>query len=209
MQEVVALNQLVGELGERHAVALAVEALLDRVLGHHVVDGDALADVTDEIEERELLHPVVVVDHLCGIRGVRLEIEQFGQLAFDRILIVAEGLLVEQVALLRLARGVADHARGTADERQRTVAAHLEMLEDHHTYQMADMQRVGRGVDAQISRRHLFFELFLCAGHDRVDRAAPFEFFDEILCCHYCVTLFYFQFWGPEPVFIPLTFRRP
>ena len=67
------------------------------------------------------------------------------------------------------------------------MAAHLEVLEDHHAHQVADMQRVGRGVDAQVSRRLFFFELFLCSGHDRVDHAAPFEFFDEILCCHYCV----------------------
>ena len=187
MQEVVALNQLVGELGERHAVALAVEAFLHGVFGHHVVDSDALADVADEIEEREFLHPVVVVDQRGGVRGVGVEVEQFGQLAFDRLLIVTQGLFVEQVALLRFARGVADHARRTAHEGQRTVAAHLEVLEDHHAHQVADMQRVGRGVDAQVSRRLFFFELFLCSGHDRVDHAAPFEFFDEILCCHYCV----------------------
>ena len=59
------------------------------------------------------------------------------------------------------------------------------MLEDHYAHQVADMQRVGRGVDAQVGRRHLFFELFLRAGHDRVDHAAPFEFFDEI--CHITV----------------------
>ena len=189
VQEVEALYQLVGEFGERHAVALAAETLLDRVFSHHVVDGDALADVADEFEERDVLHPVVVVDQHGGIRRVRLEVEQFGELPFDRLLIVAERRLVEQVALLRLAAGVADHARRAAYERQRTVAAHLEMLEDHHAHQMSDMQRVGRGVDAQIGRRHLFFELFLCAGHDRVDHAAPFEFFDEILCCHFIVSL--------------------
>lgn len=92
VQEVVALNQLVGEFGERHAVALAVEAFLHGVFGHHVVDGDALADVADEIEEREFLHPVVVVDQRGGVRGVGVEVEQFGQLAFDRLLIVTQGL---------------------------------------------------------------------------------------------------------------------
>ena len=180
VQEVVALHELVGELGERHAVTLAVEALLDRILGHHVVDGDALADVADEVQEGEVLHPVVVVDHACGVGGVRVEVEQLGQLPLDGLLVVAQRLLVEQVALLRLARGVANHARGAAHEGQRTVAAQLEVLENHHAHQVADVQRVGRGVDAQVGRRHLFFELFLCAGHDGVNHAAPFEFFDEV-----------------------------
>ena len=71
------------------------------------------------------------------------------------------------------------------------VAAHLEMFENHHSHQMSDMQRVGRGVDAQIGRRHLFFELFLCAGHDRVDHAAPFQFLDEVLDCHIVFVLIF------------------
>ena len=36
------------------------------------------------------------------------------------------------------------------DVYKRQVPAHLEMLEDHYAHQVADMQRVGRGVDAQV-----------------------------------------------------------
>ena len=69
VHEIETLHQLVGEFGERHAVALAVETLLDRILGHHVVDRDQLADVADEVEEADPLHPVVVVDHQRGRRS--------------------------------------------------------------------------------------------------------------------------------------------
>ena len=200
VHEIETLHQLVGEFGERHAVALAVETFLDRILGHHVVDRDQLADVTDEVEEADPLHPVVVVDHQCGVGGVGVEVDEFGQLPLDRLLIAAQRLLVEQVALLRLARRIADHARCAADQCDGTVAAHLEMFENHHSHQMSDMQRVGRGIDTQIGRRHLFFKLFLCARHDRVDHAAPFQFLDEVLDCHIvfvlifsCFRLFHFQ----------------
>ena len=202
VEEVVALHQLVGEFGERHAVALAIEAFLDRILGHHVVHGDELADVADEAQEGELLHPVVVVHQQRGIRGVGLEVEELRELTPDRLLVAAERRLVEQVALLRLARGVADHARSAPDEGQRTMAAQLEVLENHHADQVADMQRIGRGVDAQIGRGHLFFELFLGSRHDGVDHPAPFEFFDKILF-HICFHFIPF----PNPV--PCEVRPP
>ena len=68
VEEVVALQELVGELGEAEAVAgSAVEALLDAVLGHHVVYGDVLAHLAGEVEEGEILHPIIIIDHLCAI----------------------------------------------------------------------------------------------------------------------------------------------
>ena len=94
VQEVCALHELVGELGERHAVAFAVEALLDGVFRHHVVDGDAFADVPDEFEERKIFHPVVVVDHLRGIRGFRREIHQAAQLLLDSFLVAVQRFFV-------------------------------------------------------------------------------------------------------------------
>ena len=99
-------------------------------------------------------------------------------------LIAAQRLLVEQVALLRLAAGVADHAGGAANQGDGAVAAELKMFENHHPDQVPDMQRVGRRVDAQVGRGHLFVELLFRAGHDGVDHAAPGEFFDKILPFH-------------------------
>ena len=114
VQEVVGLHELVGEFGERHPFAFAVEAFLYRIFGHHVVHGNQLADVADEIQEGDSLHPVVVVHQHRRVGSVRFEIEQLGELFLDRLLVVAEGLFVEQVALLRFAAGVADHARRAA-----------------------------------------------------------------------------------------------
>ena len=195
VQEVVGLHELVGEFGERHPFAFAVEAFLYRIFGHHVVHGNQLADVADEIQEGDSLHPVVVVHQHRRVGSVRFEIEQLGELFLDRLLVVAEGLFIEQVALLRFAAGVADHARRAAHQSDRTVSAHLEVLEDHYTHQVSDVQRIRRRVDAHVSCRHLFLKLFLCARHDRVNHTAPFQFFDKVLNCHLCIW-FYFMLYS-------------
>ena len=75
--EIIALQQLVGKLGEGESVArFAVETLLHTFLSHHVVDGDVLANVTHEVEEAEILHPVIIVDKLSLIRGITVKIEE-------------------------------------------------------------------------------------------------------------------------------------
>ena len=141
VQEVVALQQLVGELGERHAVVgVGGQALLDRVLGHHVVDGDVLANVAYELQEAVVFHPVVVVDQDGVVGGVAVEVEKLGQLAAYALLVVAQGGLVDEHALLRLHRGVAYHAGGAAYEGDGPVAGALEVLEHHDAHQVAYMQ---------------------------------------------------------------------
>ena len=56
------------------------------------------------------------------------------------LLVVTEGLLVEKIALLRLHRGVAYHARSSSDKGDGAVAGVLEVLEHHDADQMADVQ---------------------------------------------------------------------
>ena len=72
IEEVVALEQLIGELSERQAVAsLTVQALLHAILRHHVVYSDMLTNHTSEIKEGEVLHPVVVVHQLRLVRLIK------------------------------------------------------------------------------------------------------------------------------------------
>ncbi len=180
LHEVVPLHQLVGELRKGHAVALAVETLLHGVFRHHVVHGDMLAHVADEFEESHPLHPVVVIDQHGGIGCGRIEIYQFGELPPDGLLITTQGGLVEQVAFERFARRVADHPRRPSDEDDGPVAAALEMTQDHHSHQMAYMQRIGRRVESEVSRSHSLLEILLRTRHHVVHHAAPFQFFCEI-----------------------------
>ena len=141
IEEVVALQQLIGELGERESVAgSTVEALLNRLFGHHIVHGDVLTHLTCKVEEGEVFHPVVVVHHDGSVGFFRLEVEELGHLALNALLVVAQRLVVQQVALLAFARRVANHAGGTTHKDDGLVAAALQVAQHHDATQMADMQ---------------------------------------------------------------------
>ena len=68
-----------------------------------------LTDITDKIQERITLHPVIVVHQLSGIRSVGVKIKELSQLFLDAILIVTKSSLVQQITLGRLHRRVTDH----------------------------------------------------------------------------------------------------
>ena len=74
------------------------------------------------------------------VGGVAVEVEKLGQLAAYALLVVAQGGLVDEHALLRLHRGVAYHAGGAAYEGDGPVAGALEVLEHHDAHQVAYMQ---------------------------------------------------------------------
>ena len=140
-----------------------------------------LADVTDEVDERVVLHPVVIVHEFGLVRRVGLEIQEAGQLGLEAGDVVGEGLLVQEVALRRFHRRVADHAGGSAHQGEGLVAAALEMLEDHHADEMSDMEGVGRGVDAYVGSLRAFHEFLFRSRHDVLDHASPSEFFYKVL----------------------------
>ena len=117
-----------------------------------------LADVSHEVEELEVLHPVVVVDQLRTIRCIAVEIEEVGELLLDASHIVTQRLLIEEVALLALARWVTNHTCGTSDEGERLVTATLEMTKHHHTAEVSDVERIGCGVNAEVSSHLLLLE---------------------------------------------------
>ena len=58
----------------------------------------------------------------------------------------------EQVALLALAAGVADHAGGPADQRDRPMPGLLKPPQDHQRHQVPDVQAVGRRIEAGVER---------------------------------------------------------
>ncbi len=142
-----------------------------------------LADVADEVEKRELFHPVVVVDEFGRVGFGRVEVEEFGELPLDGLLIVAERLFVEKFALLAFHRRVANHSGGSSYECDGLMAGALKMLEHHDSHEVSDMQTVGCRVDAEVGHGHLLLQLFFCAGHHLVDHATPFEFFYEVHKC--------------------------
>ena len=65
---VVGLQQHVAELGEGDAL-LGLQAHLHALPGQHLVDGGVLADVAQELEQRDRLGPVAVVDEPAAVAG--------------------------------------------------------------------------------------------------------------------------------------------
>ena len=148
VHEVVRLQQHVRELGVADA-GLALEAAADGVLRRHVVDRQVLADVAQELEIPEASHPVGVVRHARPGGGV-IEREQPAELGADPRDVRGERGVVEQVALVRLARGIADHARRAADDDDRPVPRELEALEQDRRHEVADVEARRGGVVARV-----------------------------------------------------------
>ena len=141
VEEVVPLEQLVGEFGERKAVArLAVKAFLYAFFCHHVVYGDVFADVACKVEELEVFHPVVVVHEFGAVRGVAFKVEEMCELFFYAAYVVCKRFLVEQVAFLAFSRGVANHSRSSSHEGYGFVAGALQVAQHHDAAQVAYME---------------------------------------------------------------------
>ena len=188
--EIVALQELVGELREAQTITcLTVEALLYRLLRHHVVDGDVFTNITYESEEREVLHPVVVVDELSTVGCIAIKIKEVRELLLDASHIVTQGLLVEEIALLALTRRVTNHTCSTSNEGKGFVATTLEVAKHHHTAEVSDVERIGSGVDAEVSSHLFLLEQFVSARHHLVYHPTPCEFLYEIF--HDFVCLFF------------------
>ena len=100
---VVSLQQLVRELRERHADRrFAAQTFFNGFLSHHIVNGNMLTDIADKVQERIILHPVVVVYQLRSIRRVRIEIQKLSQLLLNAILVMTKRRFIEQVTFSRL-----------------------------------------------------------------------------------------------------------
>ena len=201
IEEVVALQKLVGKLGEGETVASStVEALLYRLFCHHVVDGDVLTHFTCKVEEGEVLHPVVVVDHLGSILFLRLEVEELGHLGLDTFLVVAQGFVVQEVAFLRLAAGVANHASCSAHEDDGLVATTLQVAQHHDAAEVSYVEGIGRGIGAEVGCHHLLLQEFFRTRHDLCEHASPFQFFNKVLS-HiqlYCFVCLFCLFKGKQ-----------
>ena len=75
--EIISLKELVRELSEGKTIAcFTVQAFLHRFLRHHVVHRNVLTNVPDEVEELEILHPVIVVHQFCTVGRIAVEIKE-------------------------------------------------------------------------------------------------------------------------------------
>ena len=171
--EVVGLHDHVVELKEGKPL---LHALLIALGAQHIVHGEARAHLAQQLNIVEIQQPVSVVDH----DGLALaEVDEALHLALEALGVVVNIFLGEHLAHIRAARGVADHGRAAADERDRLVARHLETLHQRQRHKVAGRQAVGRAVKADVelclSRVDHFADFFLI--RDLRQQAARLQLF--------------------------------
>jgi len=148
-QEVEGLKHEIRELGIRDPVLL-LDAALHRLLREHVVHGEVLARVAQELHQAQLRQPVGVVDDARGVGG-GVEVEEAFELGANAIQVVVDLLEAQELAFLRPAARVADHARAAAGDGNRAVAEALQARERHQWQQRPDVQARRGRVEADIA----------------------------------------------------------
>lgn len=148
--KIVGLKELVTELGVADT-ALAFHAGLDRVFGEHDVEGEKFSDVAQEIEEAERGGPIGIIHEAGGVTG-GVEIQEARELAADGDDVVGELRGREEITFGGFTGGIADHAGGTAGEGDGVVAGELEAAQEELRHEVADVERIARGIEAAIDR---------------------------------------------------------
>ena len=160
--EIVSLQAHVVEL-EEGKLLLALKPQLDRIHGQHAIDREMPPDVAQELDVVELGEPVGVVGHDRVGLAVAEADEMRERLADARLVGLDLGDCHELAAFV-LARRVADHGRAAAHQRHRLPARLLQPVQHHDADQVADMQRRGGAIEADIGDERSRAGLFVEAG---------------------------------------------
>ena len=99
-----------------------------------------LAHLACEVEEGEVLHPVVVVYELGLVRLGAVEVEELSHLLLYSLLVMVQSLRIEQIAFLALAGRVSNHTCRTTDKEVWLVSATLQVTQHHYATKVAYMQ---------------------------------------------------------------------
>ena len=148
LEKVVGLEDHVVELQEAQRL-LAVEAEAHAVEGQHPVDREVRAHVAQQRDVAERVEPVGIVDQERAGAAVA-EAEEAVERAPDARLVGGDGLLGEERTGFVAPAGVADLGRPPAEQHDRPVAGLLEPAQHHDLHEAADMQAVGRAVEADV-----------------------------------------------------------
>ena len=148
LHEIVGLQDHVVEFEKRQWL-VALEPQLHRIHGEHAVDREVPANVAQQRDVEQAVEPVGVVGHHSVGRAVA-EGEVVGEALLDARHVGIDLCRGEQLAGLVAARRVADLGGAAAHQGDRLVAALLPPAQQHDLEQMADMQRIGGTVEADI-----------------------------------------------------------
>ena len=177
MQEVVALQHLIAELGEGNAL-FRIQSTGDGVFGKHGAQTEVLADVTQEVDDVHGGSPIVI-GHETN-RVAAFHFENAADLRLQTLGPTSHDILRIQRAFARLAR-IADQTGGAADQSNRMMTRSLKMAHIDQLHQIADMQgSCGRVKTAIIGNRisvQRFGESIPVSGLG--NQPAPFQFIED------------------------------
>ena len=142
--EVERLKQNVAELGVRDA---ALETSGHHVAGKHSVDGEVLADVTQEVQRGVLDRPVVVVDDPSGVRALGVNV--LAHLLLDGLDPLGDDRTVVHLTLTRHLR-ITDETSRPTNEKQRLVTAFLQGPHQHQLNEVTNVKALGSWVETHI-----------------------------------------------------------
>jgi len=177
--EIERLQEHVTEFGVTDAALAIFHARANAFLGHHLVHGKMLPDITQEFEEQDALGPGRIVHQARRVLP-GLKIQQPGQLDFYTGDIAIQDFFGQQLALLRLATGIADasgRATGHGDGR---MPEQLEPSQRQQRNEISHVQAVRRRIKTAIKRdgRGSFlgqFRFIRAIGK----KTTPFKFFQN------------------------------
>ena len=153
------LQQQVAELGERNAFG-ARDPPLHRLLLQHVVDGEMLADVAQELEQADGCRSQSALLIMRAALGDALKSRKRSSCARMPRALASICSVDSRLRSCALAAGIADHAGAAANERDRRMAELLQARERHDRQQVADVQARRRRVEADVGGNSFLGERF-------------------------------------------------
>ena len=138
------MHNHVVELKEAEAL---FHSLLVALGTKHIVNGEACADLTKNVNVVEVEEPICIVNHHCLALA---ELNEAAHLLLEASDVMVDILFCKHFSHVGSARGVADHACAAAEEGDRSVAGHLEPLHKAESHEMTYMKAVGCRVKADV-----------------------------------------------------------
>ena len=168
--EIQALNEHIREL---RIGDTALHLTADEIFAEHIANVDILTVVTEEINNGQIFHPIVVINNLVG--------EDPLQLCFEAFVVVNDLVAVRELALNGSTR-VADKGGRHTNKEQGSVTCCCKTASDKERGVVTQVQAVSRGVSTNIKGHSACIELVHKLGAGNIlNQTSPFEIFIK---CH-------------------------
>src|SRR5262249_52639514 len=170
------------------------KAAFYRFLGQQVINSKMLAYIAQKIDQPGGNQPISVIDEHSRI-GLRLKIQKTTELRFDALKVVLDLLFRQQLALLRFAAWIANHACSAAYKRDRRMTMLLKSHEAHNWKQMTDVQACGSRIKAIIACNTLASQYLFQPLRSIINHLSPQKLFINVHTCsspihNVCILIF-------------------